>query len=159
MSSPAHGCALRWRPRVIQHIDPVAINTRYYAPRCPKGSVYSNLLRHKWREQGIKPNRESKGIYRKDFSMNWRTLIHKIWEVDPLICIKCGTEMPKVPVRVELKFLVDEESAKWELKRLRKMKYYYLGRWSSHLKSGWFHATIATGCGDISLPPPFINAA
>ena len=42
-----------------------------------------------------------------------------------MICVKCGAEM-------KLEFIVDPESAKWELKRLRKMKYYYHGGWSNH---------------------------
>ena len=112
--------------RIIQHIDSTAISTRYYG-------IYSNHLRHKWKQQGIKPNPDYKGVYKKKFSISWRKLIYKIWEIDPLICINCGTEM-------QIKFLVDVESAKWELKRIRKLKYYYLGRWTDH-------------------PPPHINVA
>ncbi len=112
--------------RVIQHLDPVTLHTRYYG-------VYSNILRHKWKEQGLKPNIKSKGTARKDFKISWRKLIWKIYEVDPLLCVTCGTEM-------KLKLIVDKESAYWELKRLRALKYYFLGRWTDH-------------------PPPFLISA
>ena len=26
-------------------------------------------------------------------SKTWRQLIHKVWEVDPLVCVRCGSEM------------------------------------------------------------------
>ena len=81
------------------------------------------MIRGKRRSEGKKANPKSKGIDRGDFKIKWRDLIWKIWEVDPLLCVRCGKEM-------ELKFLVDKDSAKWELKRLRKMKYYFYGRWS-----------------------------
>ncbi len=112
--------------RVIQHVDPITMHTRYYG-------IYSNILRHKWRKKGLKPNSTSKGIDRRDFKISWRKLIWKIYEVDPLICITCGEEM-------KLKFIVDKESAKYELKRLHEIKYFFLGRWSIH-------------------PPPFLNVA
>jgi hypothetical protein len=41
---------------------------------------------------------------------------------------------------MKLTFLVDAESAYWFLKRIRKLKYYYFGRWSPY-------------------PTPFISAA
>ena len=113
--------------RVIQHIDNVVLHTRYYG-------AYSNILRHKWREEGKKPNPQSKGLSRKEYKISWRKMIWKIYEIDPLICIFCGSEM-------KLAFLIDEESAKWELKRLRKLRrYYFHGRWSEH-------------------SPPFINTS
>ena len=92
--------------------------------------IYSNKYRgqHKEHVKELKP--DSKGIPRKDWDTSWRRLIWKIYDEDPLICVTCGTEM-------ELKFLVDEalrcpqgNSAKWELRRLRNLKYYYYGRWS-----------------------------
>ncbi len=61
--------------RVIQHLDPITLHTRYYG-------VYSNIIRHKWKGQGLKPNIQSKGTARKDFKISWRKLIWKIYEVD-----------------------------------------------------------------------------
>ncbi len=130
--------------RVIQHLDPITLHTRYYGIYSllipsPLGSR-GNILRHKWRQQGLKPNVSSKGIDRKDFKISWRKLIGN-HEVDPLICITCGTEMPLgATLVVKLKLIVDKESAYWELKRLRALKYYFLGRWTDH-------------------PPPFLNVA
>ncbi len=124
--------------RVIQHLDPITLHTRYYGVYSllipsPLGSR-GNILRNRWKKQGLKPNIKSKGTARKDFKISWRKLIWKIYEVDPLLCITCGTEM-------KLKLIVDKESAYWELKRLRALKYFFLGRWTDH-------------------PPPFlINAA
>ena len=119
--------------RVIQHIDNVVLHTRYYG-------AYSNILRHKWREEGKKPNPQSKGLSRKEYKINWRKMIWKIYEVDPLICVCCGSEIEDAQQGMKLVFLIDEESARLELKRLRKLKYYFHGRWSEH-------------------SPPFINTA
>ncbi len=65
--------------------------------------------------------------------IKWSDLIWKVLEVDPLLCVRCGKEM-------ELKFLVDKESAKWELKRLRKMRYYFYGHWSNRPPPGFLAA-------------------
>ena len=93
--------------RVMQHISSGVIYTRYYG-------IYSNTLRHKWRAEGKRPNKEAQGVARKDFKVSWRKLIWQVYEIDPLICIKCGTEM-------ELRFIYDKDSAKGELKWLSVM--------------------------------------
>ena len=62
---------------------------------------------------GKRANSKSENIYRRDFKISWRKLIWKVWEIDPLVCVKCGSEM-------KLEFIVDEESAKWELRQLKK---------------------------------------
>ena len=92
-----------------------------------------NVIRGRRRAEGKKANPKSKGVDRVEFKIKWRDLIWKIWEFDPLVCVNCGTEM-------ELKFLVDEDSAKWELRRLRNLKYYYYGRWSDRSPPGFVAA-------------------
>ena len=77
---------------------------------------------------------KEQNIRRDEFSISWRELIWRVWEVDSLICENCGSEM--YPVRnfisngMKLKFLFDKEKAKRELRNLHKMKYYFYGRWS-----------------------------
>ena len=102
--------------RIIQHIDSRTIHTRYYG-------IYSNTLRHRWREHGKKPNTKSKGIDKKDYKKKWAELIWQIYEVDPLICVRCGA-------RMELKFFIDKKEAKKQFKKIKRLKYYFLGRWS-----------------------------
>ena len=34
-------------------------------------------------------------------SKTWRQLIHKVWEVDPLVCVRCGSEM-KIIALIEI---------------------------------------------------------
>jgi len=111
---------------ILQHVDNITQHTRYYG-------AYSNVIRGRRRAEGKQANPKSKGIDRGEFKIKWRDLIWKIWEIDPLICVTCGTEM-------ELKFLVDKESAKWELRRLRNLKYYYYGRWSDRSPPGFLAA-------------------
>ena len=41
---------------------------------------------------------------------------------------------------MKLKFLVDKETAKWELKRQRLKKYYYYGRWADIPPPGFIAA-------------------
>ena len=48
--------------RVIQHLDPITLHTRYYG-------VYSNILRHKWKEQGLKFKVNNKGTWSLDFRL------------------------------------------------------------------------------------------
>ena len=101
--------------RVIQHIDDVSINTKYYG--------YANRIRNRRNKEGKKVNLCSRNIKRREFTISWRELTLRVWEVDPLVCINCGSE-------IELKFLFDKVKAKFELRGLHKMKYYFYGRWS-----------------------------
>jgi len=56
---------------------------------------YSNVCRGKRKKQGMK---ESEYViegdqYNKGANKSWARLIQKIYEVDPLICPKCGGQM------------------------------------------------------------------
>ena len=82
--------ALEWLANICSHIpNPGEHTIRYYG-------FYSNVARGKRKKQAgdsaaltIHEPLTSK----KEFRKNWARLIQKIYEVDPLLCSKCGGEM------------------------------------------------------------------
>ena len=87
---------------ITQHIPPKGYQmVRYYA-------WYSNRARGERKKRGIvRPGDELEAARSDDLtvlnvseydpprltSKTWRQLIHKVWEVDPLVCARCGSEM------------------------------------------------------------------
>ena len=56
---------------------------------------YSNVCRGRIKKQGIAESEYviEDGQYNIGCSKNWARLIKKIYEVDPLVCPKCGGDM------------------------------------------------------------------
>ena len=50
------------------------------------------------RKTSQNPEHERAPVSARASRRSWARLIQKVYEVDPLICEKCGHEMPKVPV-------------------------------------------------------------
>ena len=74
----------------------------------PHFSWYSNRARGERKKQGLlRPGGEPEKGRSDDVtvldvsdydpprltSKTWRQLIHQVWEVDPLVCVRCGAEM------------------------------------------------------------------
>jgi len=65
------------------------------------GSIAKFAYRHET-SGDVQPEQSSddytETVSSKASRQSWARLIQKIYEVDPLVCPKCGHEMPKVPV-------------------------------------------------------------
>ncbi len=64
-----------------------------YGPAKDAFQTYQTLL-----ERNGKPEPLTTPALRPVASATWRELIKRVWEVDPLICPRCGTEMAKIAV-------------------------------------------------------------
>ena len=83
--------ALEWLANICSHIpNPREHMVRYYGQ-------YSNAARGKRRKQEAAdspaPKINEPLASKKEFRRNWARLIQKIYEVDPLLCPKCGGAM------------------------------------------------------------------
>ena len=89
--------ALDWIAQVVSHIpDPGEQMVRYYG-------WYSNASRGKRRKPGVRvpveaevqdtPQPDSDGEHFAQRRRSWARLLKKIYEVDPLRCPHCGSEM------------------------------------------------------------------
>ena len=97
--------------RTIQHILPFHFQkVRYYG-------FYSN----KHRGQFIRKNQTAPKS-RKDYNAGWRKLLWRVFHVDPLRCLTCGSEM-------KISTIHTGRAALAILKSILVMKYYIQGRW------------------------------
>jgi hypothetical protein len=102
--------ALDWLARLVTHIPNKGEQmVRYYG-------YYSNKsrgMRNKDNEETNKtPDMVESDISAKAFRKNWARLIQKIYQVNPLLCPKCGNIMKIIS------FIEDEETIKKILKHL-----------------------------------------
>jgi hypothetical protein len=101
--------ALEFLARVLAHIPPPRVHLIRYLGH------YSNVARgrrKKGKEQPLTPGRssdqEDDGLtdtQRRARRREWARLIRRIYEVDPLVCSKCGGEMRIVSVILEHKVI------------------------------------------------------
>lgn len=82
--------ALEWLANICAHIpNPREHMVRYYGR-------YSNAARGRRQNQeadSTAPKINEPLVSKKEFRRNWARLIQKIYEVDPLLCPKCGGAM------------------------------------------------------------------
>ncbi len=87
--------ALEWLANICSHIpNPREHMVRYYGQ-------YSNAARGKRQKQEADspaPKINEPLASKKEFRRNWARLIQKIYEVDPLLCPKCGGAMRVISV-------------------------------------------------------------
>ncbi len=101
--------ALEWLAAMCSHVPNRGEQmVRYYG-------YYSNLCRGRREKQNrddVVPCILESGGSPKECRKNWAKLIQKIYEVDPLICLKCSGEMKVISV------IEDEDVIKKILKHL-----------------------------------------
>ena len=101
--------ALEFLARVIAHIPPPRVHLiRYFGH-------YSNVSRGrrgKGKEEPLTPGqpkeRDDDGLtdaQRRARRREWARLIRRVYEVDPLVCAKCGGEMRVISVILEHKVI------------------------------------------------------
>ena len=91
---------LEWIHQVVEQIPaPRQHGVRYYG-------AYANRKRRRLRQAGesvvgIPPTEAAKEQEYRRPRPSWARLLHRIFEIDPLLCPKCGTEMKVVSVITE----------------------------------------------------------
>jgi hypothetical protein len=101
--------ALDFLARVIAHIPPPRIHLIRYLGH------YSNVSRGRRRKEKEEPltpghprDQEDDGLtdaQRRTMRRAWARLVRRVYEVDPLVCVKCGGEMRIVSVILEHKVI------------------------------------------------------
>lgn len=104
--------ALELIARLSLHVPvPGKHKIRYY-------QAYSTRFRGEFKKYGYAPNETSENKSRIECKKSWRTLIHLIYQQDPLECPECGSALV-------LKDVIAPKDARRELKKLHINHLYY----------------------------------
>jgi len=88
------------RARIVGRMDSAEFVARLLAQTPPKGQklvnyygLYSNKVRGMWKKAGYKMLKLLKRQRRERVGSGWRSQLWRVFEVDPLICPRCGVEL------------------------------------------------------------------
>lgn len=95
--------ALDWLARLVTHIPGKGEQmVRYYGYCSNKSRGMRKKKENDDENANSEPVSVKSDVSRKNFRKNWAQLIQKIYNVDPLLCTKCGSEMRIISLRMTL---------------------------------------------------------